>query len=99
MYVFGHSDCKIAIESDSEREAFISGQSVHLRSDGGFPIFSNVRLRPVTCQEGGTIARKGHTLVDTSTPRHLADTSQPIGLGALVPWCLGAWSAADRLTS
>jgi hypothetical protein len=34
------SDIRIVNESDSEREAFISGQSVHLRSDGGFAIFT-----------------------------------------------------------
>lgn len=75
-----YSDIRIVTESDSEREAFISGQSVHLRSDGGFAIFSNVWLRPLTCQESGMIARKGHALVDTSTPCSLL---------ALVPWCLG----------
>jgi hypothetical protein len=83
------SDIRIVIESDSEREAFISGQSVHLRSDGGFAIFSNVRSQPVTCQESGMIARKGHSLLDTSTP---------CSLSALVPWCLSAFVPGQQLT-
>jgi hypothetical protein len=78
------SDIRIVTESDSEREAFISGQSVHLRSDGGFAIIFQFQRKVATCHLPGEWNDRPQ---GTRPGRHL-DTLQPIGLGALVPWCL-----------
>lgn len=76
------SDVRIVIESDSEREAFISGQSVRVRSDGG--ICNIFQPKVATCH---LPAEWNDRPQGTRPGRHL-DTSTPCSPSALVPWCL-----------